>query len=433
MNPTSPPRPAWRRAAGALLPWFLAWMVVDRTVRAALIHRFFRRETRRARSPVTGPPPPTRPHVQPILSGDPHLADNLRANARLATALPLRWLWLVDADDGPGRRLTERLLDELAQTAPAARARVELRLAPPAPERVNPKTFKLRLAWESLPAATRENGLFGVLDDDTRLGPGDLETAVGALRRAPGVGLVCGLPYYLSFGTRWSALVSTFVNRHSLWSYLPILQVGPPLTINGMFWLARGAAVAALDGFRAVEGFVCDDYAVARGVRAAGYGLQQTAIVHPLRTGVADARAYDRLLTRWFVFPQVSLLRHEPRRRLVGFVALVFLPAFQCVGALALAAAAGRGRGWVAVLAAQAWREAWQVDLERRYLPGAAGRGREFWRRRALGWVVDLIFPGQILRAFLAPREIVWRGHRLRLDPDGRFEYVARRQGTFSA
>ena len=289
------------------------------------------------------------------------------------------------------------------------------------PARVNPKTFKLRLAWEALPEATRNAGVFGVLDDDTRLCPGQLETAVAALRQDASVGLVFGLPYYLSFDTFWSALVSTFVNRNSLWSYLPILRLGPPLTINGMFWLARGEAVAALDGFRAVESRVCDDYAVARGVRAAGFALRQTAVVHPLRTGVADARTYDRLITRWFIFPQISLLRHEPRRRLLGFVALVFLPAFQFLGALGLAAAAGKWRG---VVATQVWRELLQVDLERRFLPGAAGCGEAFWRRRALGWAVDALFPLQILRAFLAPREIEWRGRRLRLDPDGGVEYI---------
>ena len=266
-----------------------------------------------------------------------------------------------------------------------------------------------------------------MLDDDTRLLPGQLETAVGTLRRGEGVGLVFGLPYYRSFGTWWAALVSTFVNRNSLWSYLPILRVMSPPTINGMFWLARPEAVAALDGFRAVEGFVCDDYAVARAVRAGGYALRQAAIIHPLQTAVDDARAYDRLLTRWFIFPQVSLLRHEPWQRLAWFHALVFLPAFQFLGALALASAAGGGRGFVAVFAAQGWREALQVHLEGNYLPGAAGSGREFLRRRALGSLVDLLLPLQVLRAFLAPRVIVWRGHRLRLDPDGRFHYVNRR------
>ncbi len=360
----------WRRTAGALLPWLLAWTVIDRTVRWVLIRRFFGRA---AVSTGQQTPPAAVTVVQPILSGDPSLGDNLRANARLKTTLPLHWVWMVDADDAPGRRLADEILADLARTDPAARARVEVRLAPPVPARVNPKTFKLRLAWEALPAAaTRAESFFGVLDDDPRVCSGQLETAVNALRRDDAAGLAFGLPYYLSFDTFWSALVSTFVNRNSLWSYLPILRLGPPMTINGMFWLARAEAIVALDGFRAVEASVCDDYAVARGVRAAGFELRQTAVVHPLRTGVADGRAYDRLLTRWFIFPQVSLLRHEPRRRLLGFVALVFLPAFQFLGALSLAAVAGRWRGAVV---AQVWREVLQVDLERRFLPGTAGRG----------------------------------------------------------
>ena len=242
------------------------------------------------------------------------------------------------------------------------------------------------------------------------------------------MGLVFGLPYYRSFGTLWAALVSTFVNRNSLWSYLPILWVMSPMTVNGMFWLARPEAITAIGGFREVETFVCDDYAVARAMRAAGFMLRQTAVVHPLQTGVENASAYDRLITRWFIFPQVSLLRHEPWWRLAWFHALVFWPAFQFLGALVLAAAAGGGiRRFAAAFAVQGWREALQVHLEANYLPGASGRGRSFVRRRMLGWIVDLLLPFQVVRAFLAPRVIIWRGHRLRLDPNGRFSYVQRR------
>ena len=419
--------PACRRVADQVLRGFLVWWVLERTVRWWLIRRFFQR----ASSPVLPVHSSAGTNavtiVQPILSGDPHLAATLRANATLATSLPVRWKWLVDRDDLPGQQLTATLLDELAATAPSARARIDRLLTAPAPDGVNPKTYKLRLAWENRPPS-QQSAFFGVLDDDTRLLPGQLEAAVGALQREPRVGLVFGLPYYRSFETLWSALVSTFVNRNSLWSYLPILRVMPPPTINGMFWLARPEAIAALRGFRAVETLVCDDYAVARAIRAAGYTLRQTAIVHPLQTTVENASAYDRLITRWFIFPQVSLLRHEPWRRLAWFHALVFLPAFQFLGALALAAVAGGGiKRFSAVIAAQGWREGLQTHLETSYLPGAAGRGRDFVRRRALGWLVDLLLPLQVIRAFLAPRVIVWRGHRLRLDPDGRFDYLKRR------
>ena len=416
--------PGWRRVAGFLLRAVLVWWVAERTVRWWLIRRFFQHAaaapTCAVRTALT--------IVQPILSGDPHLADTLRANARLKTSLPIHWQWMVDHDDLPGRRLTADLLAELAAERPDLRKRITLTLTPPVPDGVNPKTYKLRLAWENRSA--QENGFFGVLDDDTRLLPGHLETAVGALQGEAEVGLVFGLPYYRSFGTPWTALVSTFVNRNSLWSYLPILHVMPPPTINGMFWLARPEAVAALDGFRRVEGLVCDDYVVARAVRAAGFTLRQTAIVHPLQTGVADARACDRLITRWFIFPQVSLLRHEPRGRLAWLHGLVFLPACQFPGALALAALAGGGRRYAAVMAAQGWREVLQIQLEHRYLPGAAGQGGEFWRRRALGWAVDLLLPLQMVRALLAPRVIEWRGHRLHLDPDGRFAYLHRRENV---
>ena len=416
-----------RRVANVVLRGFLVWWVLDRTVRWWLIRRFFQRASSSDRDAGLSTESAAVTIIQPILSGDPSLAGILRANATLATSLPVRWKWLVDRDDLPGRQLTAALLDELAATSPAAWERIEQILTAPASDGVNPKTYKLRLAWESRTPPER-SAFFGVLDDDTQLLPGQLEAAVGTLLSGKRVGLVFGLPYYRSFETLWAALVSTFVNRNSLWSYLPILSVMPSPTINGMFWLARPEAIVALRGFRAVEKFVCDDYAVARAVREAGYELRQTAIVHPLQTGVESASAYDRLITRWFIFPQVSLLRHESWRRLAWFHALVFLPSFQFLGATLLAAAAGGGvRKFSAVLAAQCWREALQIHLEAKHLPGAVGHGSSLVRRRALGWVVDLLLPLQVIRAFLAPRVIVWRGHHLSLDPDGRFSYAKRR------
>ena len=92
----------WRRAASIVLRGVLVWWVVERTVRWWLIRRFFQRASaspaRTVRTVLTV--------VQPILSGDPHLADTLHANARLETALPVRWAWMVDHDDLPGRQLT---------------------------------------------------------------------------------------------------------------------------------------------------------------------------------------------------------------------------------------------------------------------------------------------------------------------------------------
>ena len=162
--------------------------------------------------------------------------------------------------------------------------------------------------------------------------------------------------------------------------------------------------------------------------REAGYELRQTAIVHPLQTGVENASAYDRLITRWFVFPQVSLLRHEPWRRLAWFHALVFLQRSNSSARWGSPSRQGvASEGLRRCLPPNAGAEALQIHLEAKHLPGAVGRGGSFVRRRVLGWVVDLLLPLQVIRAFLAPRVIIWRGHHLRLDPDGRFSYIKRR------
>lgn len=97
--------------------------------------------------------------LQPILSGDPALPRVLAEN--LANQPSARFIWLVDADDPEGLRITTELAD--------GNPRVEVLHCPPCPPLTNPKVFKLALGE---PHCTE---LVAVLDDDTVLPPGALD------------------------------------------------------------------------------------------------------------------------------------------------------------------------------------------------------------------------------------------------------------------
>ena len=164
---------------------------------------------------------------------------------------------------------------------------------PPAPD-VNPKMLKLIEG-----AKLAHGGVLVVLDDDTRLPDGGLEQCLPYLRQ-PHVGLAFGLPYYVSFQNVWSSLIAYFVNSNSLLTYIPYLQLTKPFTINGMFYAIRREVFEQVGGFAGLEGFLADDFAIARRIQAHGYELAQTPLRHAISTHVAGASHYLSLMQRWF-------------------------------------------------------------------------------------------------------------------------------------
>ena len=338
--------------------------------------------------PVPGPPVTV---LQPILSGDPGLAEQLGAN--LANHPAARFRWLLDLADVEGRRIAEVLA-----AAAAGPGQVELRLFGAAPAGVNPKVYKLARAVEA------DDELVAVLDDDTVLPVGALDRARGALA---GADLVTGLPRYEP-ASGWSGLVAGFVNANALLTYLPPLTFGPPVTLNGMFYLTTPGALARAGGFGAIEHLACDDYELARAYRAAGLRLRQTSIEVRLRTRVPDAAAYLRLLRRWTVYA-VRLLRddHPP-----ALVVLTVLPAVLTPVALLLAALGG---SWPLALAVPG------VLLGKALALAALRRAPGGQAVTELGYQVaaDLLQPLHAVAALASRGHITWRGRRLRLGRDG--------------
>ena len=285
---------------GLRLALGLAWLV-EKAWKHRQVARFFRQ------------PPPALPTdralatvsiIQPILSGDPTLAEGLAANLRARSRYRREWLWLVDEDDAEGLRICR----DLIARHPARAIRLLPTPPPTAGDRRNPKTVKLIAG-----AANARGDILCILDDDTRLPDDGLESCLPFLDR-PGVGLAYGLPYYVSFADWWSSLVAAFVNSHSLLTYIPPLALTEPFTINGMFYAARREILDAIGGFAGLEAALADDFAVAQRFRAAGYRLAQTPLRHAISTRIAGPRHYFSLLQRWFVFPRESVLRHVGRR-----------------------------------------------------------------------------------------------------------------------
>jgi len=381
-------------------------LLAERLLKHLAVLRFFRRP----------PCPAARSHglvsiIQPILSGDPALAACLGQNLDARSGYGREFIWLIDADDAEARRVCA----ELVASRPGVTVRV-VELPLPSPEH-NPKLVKLIAG-----AALAQGDVICVLDDDTVLPDGGLEVCLPYLDR-PGVGLAFGLPFYTSFDNFWSSMVACFVNSSSLMTYIPYATLHHPVTINGMFYALHRTTLDAVGGFAGLERVGADDFAVAARLRAHGYRLAQTPLLHPIRTTVRGPRHYASLIQRWLIFPRESLMRHLAPGELALLYGLVVVPVF--FPWLALAAPLLRpgpaARGFT--LGYLALSYAIFAHHNRAYF-GSAVPPTHRW----LVPLTQLTLPAQLLAALLAPRRINWRGHELQIERGGTLRFRHRRR-----
>jgi ceramide glucosyltransferase len=333
--------------------------------------------------------------VQPILGGDPFLEEALRRNLEQAPPAA-RFLWLVDEDDAEGRRVVSRL----------GEGRADVLLCPPAAAGQNPKTVKLQRALAAV-----DTPYIAVLDDDTILSPGHLGRALFALQSCT---LYTGLPCYLRGANVWSSLVSHFVNNNSILTYLPLLPLTGPLTINGMYYVMRTADLVAMGGFAPIVTKLCDDYALAALVRRRGGTIRQGTTPQFLRTTVPHGADYLRIMQRWFLFANVLLRDQPPRVRLLLGVFLGLPPLLFWLSFLALAG----GLLSSLVLAGGLLTR----HLVLRALHRMVFRGRPHFRW-AMSIAAELLQPLHWLHACVQ-HSLRWRTRHIQLGPDGTFVYL---------
>jgi ceramide glucosyltransferase len=388
------------------LCWLLAGALLAQKIwKHWLVRRFFRR-------PI---PPATREParvsvLQPVLSGDPTLAQCLRANLTVRSRYRLEFIWLIDSDDPVAQTLCHELASMPEQHP------VRIVTLPPPGQHDNPKTIKLIAGL-----AHARGDVICVLDDDTRLPDGGLERCLPFLDQ-PTIGLAFGLPYYCSFETFWSSLVSLFVNDHSLLTYIPYTALTEPFTINGMFYAARRELLEQVGGFAGLEGILADDFAIASRFRAHGYRLAQTPLCHAISMSVRGPRHYLSVIQRWFIFPRESLLRHLSAYDRAVLYGLALLPAMFPLALLAALAAKPSPRLWAysALYFGHSLLAFGHINVA--YLRRATP-ARYLWAAP----LVEILFPLQLLAALVSRQRIIWRGHVMQVERGGGFRFVRRR------
>jgi ceramide glucosyltransferase len=395
-----------KRSHGALerLAIGLALLALaDRLIKLGLLVRFF--SHRRPDDPAVWPDVSL---LQTVTRGIESLGANLEPRARLDYPAHVQHVLVCDAADTDSQSICKELA--------AAHPELDLRIVRIRHNDLGPAP-KLAKLQAGLPYTTGD--VLCLMDDDVSP-PADALRQLVTYLMQPGVGASFGLACYTNWSNLCSSLLSSYVNTYTLetfvtWSYLS----GPVRVVGQMACYWRRPLVAA-GGFDGLEGYLDDDFALARRLRKTGLRPLQTPVVYDVNDPVVSWRDYASKFKRWIILPRQAMAPFlTPRQRVAAFLATpatILLPS-----ALAAIALLTRRRIPIYALAATLGTLVAAHELTRqRFFRRAMPR-----RRWPMLLYTVLVTPVHAALTLLGGSEIEWRGQRLRVFRDGHFERIA--------
>lgn len=352
---------------------------------------------KKGKSDVTDFPEELFTVVQPILSGDPRLESDLRAN--LQQTKTVEFYWLIDQSDTEAQRVANKICqDELFSH------RIRIFLIEDVPQGINPKSYKIEQVVEDL---TRPYLI--VLDDDSVIDFSKMGESTAYLGQEV---ILTGIPYNQERSNFWSKLVAAFVNGNSLITYFTMAQVEANHSINGMFYILPVYLVKDQDLFTAIKDFLCDDLAVADFLSSKGVSIVQTRVTCNVRTTIKSATQYLLQMKRWLLFSSIYLKKHLDFKvfTLIGLTSFLPLPIILLTLFL----------GWPYLLVALVLlliKAIWMLLYRQSILMNQLHLDEVLYEV-----LNDFLLPWLFLYVLLTPPVINWRGRKIRVT-DGKIRY----------
>lgn len=352
---------------------------------------------KKGKSDVTDFPEELFTVVQPILSGDPRLESDLRAN--LQQTKTVEFYWLIDQSDTETQRVANKICqDELFSQ------RIRIFLIEDVPQGINPKSYKIEQVVENL---TRPYLI--VLDDDSVIDFSKMGELTAYLGQEV---ILTGIPYNQERSNFWSKLVAAFVNGNSLITYFTMAQVEANHSINGMFYILPVYLVKDQDLFTAIKDFLCDDLAVADFLSSKGVSIVQTRVTCNVRTTIKSATQYLLQMKRWLLFSSIYLKKHLDFKvfTLIGLTSFLPLPIILLTLFL----------GWPYLLVALVLlliKAIWMLLYRQSILMNQLHLDEVLYEV-----LNDFLLPWLFLYVLLTPPVINWRGRKIRVT-DGKIRY----------
>ena len=247
--------------------------------------------------------------LQPILSGDPRLEEDLTTNLKNTT--DMKFIWLVDKSDKVAVNTVENILKDKNYSN-----RIEVYYLDDVPQELNPKIFKLAQVVDKIKT---EYSI--ILDDDAVIDRKKLDE-LSVYEKDKSEWIATGIPFNYNIKGFYSKLISAFINSNSIFSYFSMSFLKENKTINGMFYILRTDILKKYSAFDEIKYWLCDDLALATYLLSKKVKIIQSTIFCNVRNTVPSLKRYILLMKRWLLFSNVYMKNAFS----VKFLFIILLP-----------------------------------------------------------------------------------------------------------
>ena len=345
--------------------------------------------------------------VQPILSGDTRLEDDLSAN--LKNTDEMKFIWLVDKSDCLARQTVENILKNKNYSS-----RVEVFYLDDVPQEVNPKVFKLSQAIKKI-----KTEYTVILDDDAVIDRKKLDE-LSIYEKDKAEWIVTGIPYNYNIKGFYSKLISAFINSNSIFSYFSMSFLKENKTINGMFYILRTNILKKYSAFEEIKYWLCDDLALATYLLSKNVKIIQSTIFCNVRNTVPNFRKYILLMKRWLLFSNVYMKNAFS----IKFLFIILLPVFLPAILLFLSFYFGINHFIMIIVLFVGKVGLFHIVRLFIYQSEIQKKGNFFHKADELPYELasEFLLPFILVYTLLTPPVIIWRNKKIRVK-DGKIHY----------
>ena len=345
--------------------------------------------------------------IQPILSGDTRLEDDLSAN--LKNTDDMKFIWLVDKSDCLARQTVENILKNKNYSS-----RVEVYYLDDVPQEVNPKVFKLSQAIKKI-----KTEYTVILDDDAVIDRKKLDE-LSIYEKDKTEWIVTGIPYNYNIKGFYSKLISAFINSNSIFSYFSMSFLKENKTINGMFYILRTDILKKYSAFEEIKYWLCDDLALATYLLSKNVKIIQSTIFCNVRNTVPNFRKYILLMKRWLLFSNVYMKNAFS----IKFLFIILLPVFLPAILLFLSFYFGINHFIMIIVLFVGKVGLFHIVRLFIYQSEIQKKGNFFHKADELPYELasEFLLPFILVYTLLTPPVIIWRNKKIRVK-DGKIHY----------
>ena len=345
--------------------------------------------------------------VQPILSGDTRLEDDLSAN--LKNTDDMKFIWLVDKSDCLARQTVENILKNKNYSS-----RVEVYYLDNVPQEVNPKVFKLSQAVKKI-----KTEYTVILDDDAVIDRKKLDE-LSIYEKDKAEWIVTGIPYNYNIKGFYSKLISAFINSNSIFSYFSMSFLKENKTINGMFYILRTDILKKYSAFEEIKYWLCDDLALATYLLSKNVKIIQSTIFCNVRNTVPNFRKYILLMKRWLLFSNVYMKNAFS----IKFLFIILLPVLLPAILLFLSFYFGINHFIMVIVLFVGKVGLFHIVRLFIYQSEIQKKGNFFHKADELPYelISEFLLPFILVYTLLTPPVIIWRNKKIRVK-DGKIHY----------